>query len=97
MSPVSVRVVPLPAVGAALRGREYALEAQKHDGITLRTNYRAACLHDDAFDPLFAEINRPRIPIFVHPATPAVRELPRSVIPSPGTNPRVQRMRGSRQ
>lgn len=69
-------VLPLPDVDAALGELEYALDTLKLDGITLLTNYRGAYLGDDAFDPLFAALNRRRTPVFIHPSTPAGRDLP---------------------
>jgi predicted TIM-barrel fold metal-dependent hydrolase len=55
---------------------EYALDMLGLDGITLLTNYRGAYLGDDAFDPLFAELDRRGTPVFIHPSTPAGQELP---------------------
>ena len=72
----ALAVLPLPDVEAALRELEYALDTLKLDGVTLLSNYRGVYLGDDAFDALFAELNRRRTPVFIHPSTPAGHELP---------------------
>jgi 6-methylsalicylate decarboxylase len=42
----------------------------KADGIGLYTSYRDKWLGDPAFDPIFAELDRRKAAIYVHPATP---------------------------
>ncbi len=69
-------VLPLPDVDAALRELEYALDTLRLDGITLLTNYRGLYLGDAALDALFAELDRRRTPVFIHPASPAGCDLP---------------------
>lgn len=45
----------------------YAVEVLKCDGICLMTNYGTLYLGDPSLDPGFAELNRLRLPVYVHP------------------------------
>lgn len=75
-------VLPLPDVEAALREMEYALDTLKLDGIGLLTNYRGTYLGSPLFDELFAELNRRRVPVFIHPSTPPARDQPTFGLPA---------------
>lgn len=66
----AVALLPLPDVDAALREIEYALDTLQLDGIGLLSNYGGVYLGDPAFDELFAELNRRRALVFVHPTSP---------------------------
>jgi 6-methylsalicylate decarboxylase len=67
-------VLPLPDVDAALKELTYALDTLKLDGVGLLTNYHGVYLGDEALDPLFAELNRRRVPIFIHPSSPPAKD-----------------------
>jgi len=71
--------LPLPDVDGALAEAEYAFQKLGADGVVLLANTRGVYLGDTAFEPLFAELDRRRSVVFVHPAAlpaPPVPELP---------------------
>lgn len=63
-------ILPLPDVDAALRELERALDVLKLDGVVLYTNFGGTYLGDAAFDALFAELNRRKTVVYVHPVAP---------------------------
>jgi predicted TIM-barrel fold metal-dependent hydrolase len=63
--------MPLPYVDDAVAEAVYALDVLKADGIGLLTSYGNRYLGDPAFASLFAELNRRKTVVFVHPTTPA--------------------------
>lgn len=60
-------VLPLPDVKAALAELAHAVDVLQCDGIGLMTNYDDRYLGDAAFQPLFDEIQRRRLTVYVHP------------------------------
>lgn len=64
-------VLPLPDRDASLAELAYALDVLKADGIGLLTSYGDKWLGNPAYEPVFAELDRRRTVVFVHPTTPA--------------------------
>lgn len=62
--------VPLPDADAALKEAAYALDTLHADGIQLVTSYGDKYPSDPQFDPLFAELNRRKTVVFIHPTAP---------------------------
>lgn len=64
-------VLPLHDIDAALAELAYADEQLGLDGAGLLTSHAGRYLGDAHFEPLFAELDRRRMPTFVHPDTPS--------------------------
>jgi predicted TIM-barrel fold metal-dependent hydrolase len=62
--------VPLPDADAAQTELVYALDHLGADGLVLMTNTDGIYLGDERIEPLYAELNRRRSVLFVHPTTP---------------------------
>jgi predicted TIM-barrel fold metal-dependent hydrolase len=62
--------LPLPDVDGALAELAYAVDELGADGVTVETNAHGRYLGDAHFEPLWAEIDRRRTPVFVHPTSP---------------------------
>jgi 6-methylsalicylate decarboxylase len=62
--------LPVPDIDAALDELQYAFHVLNLDGVVLLSNYDGYYLGDPRFDHLFAELNRRKAVVFIHPATP---------------------------
>lgn len=62
--------LPLPDVDGALAEAAYALDTLKADGVAVETNHHGVYMGDPRLDPLFAELNRRRAVVFMHPTSP---------------------------
>ena len=63
--------LPLPDVEAARAELAYALNDLGADGVMLLTNVDGVYVGDERFDPLFADLDRRRAVVFLHPTSPA--------------------------
>ncbi len=74
--------VSLPDVEAACRDVAYALDTLKMDGINLQSHTGERYLGDPEEDELYAELDRRKAVIFVHPQRPPVKGMPRYAFPA---------------
>jgi len=63
--------VPLPDVAASLAEAAYALDTLEADGIGILSSYGDTYPGDPSFMPFYAELNRRKAIVFVHPTSPA--------------------------
>lgn len=74
--------VSLPDVAAACRDVEYALDVLKMDGINLQSHTGERYLGDPEENELYAELDRRRAVIFLHPQRPHATGMPRYAFPA---------------
>jgi len=62
--------LPLPDIDGAIAEATYAFDTLHADGVAVETNHHGIYLGDRRLDPLFAELNRRRAVVFMHPTSP---------------------------
>lgn len=62
--------LPLPDVGGALAELAHALDVLGSDGVAVLTNVHGVYLGDERYAEVYAELNRRRATVFVHPVQP---------------------------
>lgn len=62
--------VPMAEPDRAVDEIRHAIEQLHADGFAIATNYDGVYFGDSRFDAVFAELDRHRLPVFVHPALP---------------------------
>jgi len=62
--------LPLPDMDGAIAEATYALDTLGADGVGVETNHHGIYMGDPRFDPLFAELNRRKAVVFMHPTSP---------------------------
>jgi predicted TIM-barrel fold metal-dependent hydrolase len=67
--------LPLPDVDGALGELDRALDELGATGVTVQSNAHGRYLGDIRYEPLWAEINRRRSPVFLHPTSPPHAEI----------------------
>jgi len=63
----SFAALPLPDVDGALEELSYALDVLKLDGVLLFSNIQGIYLGDPRLEPIFTELDRRAVTVFVHP------------------------------
>ncbi|HZZ10990.1 MAG TPA: amidohydrolase family protein [Paraburkholderia sp.] len=62
--------LPLPDIDGSLAEVSYAFDTLHADGVVLESNFHGVYLGDSKLEPVFAELNRRRAKIFIHPTNP---------------------------
>ncbi|RZT36860.1 amidohydrolase family protein [Cupriavidus agavae] len=63
-------VLPLPDVPGSLAELAHAFDTLHADGVVMESNYHGIYLGDARLDPVFAELNRRKATVFIHPTDP---------------------------
>ena len=66
--------LPLPDIDGAMAELAYAYDTLQVDGVALLTNFAGTYLGDASYEPVFAELDRRRARVFVHPTSPACHD-----------------------
>ncbi|WP_405962125.1 amidohydrolase [Streptomyces sp. NBC_00723] len=66
--------LPLPAVDGSLEEIAFAFDELDADGVALLTHTHGVYLGDQRLDPVFAELDRRRAVVFLHPTSPVCWE-----------------------
>lgn len=75
--------LPLPDIDAALAEIEHAFDVLNVDGVILETNINGEYLGASRFAPIFEELNRRRVVVFLHPTSPICLDALSPTRPAP--------------
>ncbi len=75
--------LPLPDLDAALREIAHAFDTLGVDGVIIETNINGEYLGSPRFAPVFAELNRRKAVVFLHPTSPACLDTLSPTRPAP--------------
>lgn len=73
--------VPLPDIEGAFEELEYALDELHLDGVILLSNTRGMYLGDPELEEFFAELNRRKVVVFIHPEDPPFADMSKPDVP----------------
>lgn len=73
--------LPLPDVDAALREIERAFDTLQLDGVILLASVGDRYLGDPIFDAIFAELDRRKATVLLHPTMPPGSDVPKLTVP----------------
>ncbi|CEN59980.1 hypothetical protein ASPCAL02421 [Aspergillus calidoustus] len=62
--------LPLPDLQGSIQELYYACDTLQADGVVLQTNYHGRYLGDAYFQPIFEELDRRKVVVFIHPTSP---------------------------
>ncbi|KAL3491715.1 hypothetical protein BJX62DRAFT_251097 [Aspergillus germanicus] len=65
--------LPLPDVEGSLAELAYAIDYLDANGVAVFTNAHGVYLGDELLEPLFEELDRRNVTVFVHPTSPCIR------------------------
>lgn len=74
-------VLPLPDTDAALDELAHALDVLKLDGVVLLSNVGGTYLGSPEFENLYAELDRRKTVVYVHPTEPFEKKFPEMRVP----------------
>jgi 6-methylsalicylate decarboxylase len=63
-------ILPIPDIDASMKELEYAVGTLKADGVGILSNIYDKWPGDPKYFPVFQEINRRKLPVFIHPFVP---------------------------
>ncbi|MGY5865695.1 MAG: amidohydrolase family protein [Candidatus Thorarchaeota archaeon] len=75
--------IPLPDIDGAFNELDYALDELHLDGVTLLSNSQGLYLGDPELEEFFAELNRRRTVVFIHPGDPPFADMRKPDVPIP--------------
>ena len=78
-------ILPLPDVGAAIREAEYALDTLKLEGVCLLSHAGDRHLGQPEENELYAELDRRKAVVFVHPLRNQAKNMPAYAYPTGST------------
>ncbi|MHA2190848.1 MAG: amidohydrolase family protein [Candidatus Thorarchaeota archaeon] len=75
--------VPLPDIDGAFEELEYALDELHLDGVVLLSNSKGMYLGDPELEEFFAELNKRKVVVFIHPDDPPFADMRKPDVPIP--------------